>query len=419
MLRKSLTTLALAGIFFMPPTVALTAEEDEQELPALSFGAFGTVGIVHSSEDQADFVHSATIPRGAGASDAWAADVDTLLGAQVTAVVTSRISAVVQVVAEHNYDNSYEPHVEWANLQYEVAPGFSVRVGRIALPIFMHTASRKVGFALPWVRTPAEVYELVPVTSNDGVDVTWDVPVGPGVNTFQFAVGRSSAKYSGRTGITYTADTRDQFTAANSYEFGAVLLRANYGQAHLTLDALQTVFDGLRQFGPAGAALADRYEVKGRLARFMGLSASYDPGRWFAAAEWGRLNTYAATGNREGWYLSGGRRIGALTPYVTFSSLALRSESSDPGLDLARLPGPAAPAAAQLNAALNTVLNGPRQENVAAGLRWDLLRNVSFKVQYDHLDLGRDSKGTLSNLQPGFKPGGTVHLLSATVDFVL
>ena len=52
------------------------------------------------------------------------------------------------------------------------------------------------------------------------------------------------------------------------------------------------------------------------------------------------------------------------------------------------------------------------------GLRWDFLRNLDLKVQADHTRLGADSFGTLINVQPGLRPGGTVNLFSAVVDFV-
>jgi hypothetical protein len=51
-----------------------------------SFCGFGTLGVVHSSERDADFVAEATShPSGAGFSRSWSADVDSRLGAQVTA----------------------------------------------------------------------------------------------------------------------------------------------------------------------------------------------------------------------------------------------------------------------------------------------------------------------------------------------
>ena len=72
-----------------------------------------------------------------------------------------------------------------------------------------------------------------------------------------------------------------------------------------------------------------------------------------------------------------------------------------------------------LNAALNAILGSiPAQNTTSAGLRWDFMRNVDLKLQYDRTRLGEGSPGVLINLQRGFQPGGTVNLVSIAVDFV-
>jgi hypothetical protein len=55
---------------------------------------------------------------------------------------------------------------------------------------------------------------------------------------------------------------------------------------------------------------------------------------------------------------------------------------------------------------------------LSIGARWDVLRNAALKLQYDHTRIGAGSSGVLANLQPGFQPGGTVNVISVSVDFV-
>ena len=169
---------------------AAGARADDPGTPMFSFSGFGTLGVVHSSEDNADFTSSVFKPNGAGYSHTWSADVDSLIGAQVTANLTPQLSAVLQVISEQNYDNTYRPHVEWANIKYQFTPDFSVRVGRIVLPGFLVSDYRKVGYANPWVRPPLEVYSLVPITNNDGVDASYRLHFGEFTNTVQGAYGR-------------------------------------------------------------------------------------------------------------------------------------------------------------------------------------------------------------------------------------
>ena len=52
--------------------------------PTYSFNGFGTLGAVHSDEDQADFVSSWLLqPNGAGHTSEWHAGVDTKIGGQL------------------------------------------------------------------------------------------------------------------------------------------------------------------------------------------------------------------------------------------------------------------------------------------------------------------------------------------------
>jgi hypothetical protein len=101
-----------------------------------------------------------------------------VLGAQVTARLTERWSAVLQVVSEQDPGHTYRPEVEWANVKYQATPDLSVRIGRTVLPVLMLADIRRVGYANPWVRPPVEVYSLVPVTSNDGVDASYRTNAG-------------------------------------------------------------------------------------------------------------------------------------------------------------------------------------------------------------------------------------------------
>jgi hypothetical protein len=95
------------------------------------------------------------------------------------------------------------------------------------------------------------------------------------------------------------------------------------------------------------------------------------------------------------------------------------ASSSATGLNVSALPPNLAGTAAALNAGLNQILVArPVQRTLAAGVRWDFAKNFDLKLQYDHTRLGPGSPGTLINLQPGFRPGGTVNLFSAVVDFV-
>jgi opacity protein-like surface antigen len=407
-----LNTLVLA----MMAVYAATVSADDSDASIFSLSSFGTVGIVHSNEKKADYTSSVFKPNGAGHSRNWSADVDSLIGAQLTATFTPRLSAVVQVISEQRYDNSYTPYVEWANIKYQFTPDFSLRIGRTVLPTFLLSDTRKVGYTTPWVRPPMEVYSLVPITSGDGMDLSYRAHFGELTNTLQGNYGQKDSRLTGSSG---KAKAREAWGISDTIEYGALTTRISYQQAYLTVESLNPLFDDFRHFGAEGNAIADRYDSKGAPMDFFGIGAVYDPGKWFIMSEWGRFDSHSVLGKRSAWYVSGGYRIDAFTPFITFARATTDSETSSSGLTASTLPPAQAGVAAALNGALNSVLESTAgQRTVSVGVRWDFIKNMDIKLQYDHSRLGSNATSPLINVQPGFKPGGSFNIFSLATDFV-
>lgn len=392
------------------------ASADTADTSMFSLSSFGTVGIVHSSEKKADFTSSIFKPNGAGHSRNWSADVDSLIGAQLTATFTPQLSAVVQVISEQRYDNSYRPFVEWANIKYAFTPDFNMRVGRTVQPAFLFSDSRKVGYTLPWVRPPGEVYSLIPVTSADGVDLSYRLHFGDLINTVQGNYGQSSPR---RPDDMDKVLARESSGISNLTEYGALTTRITYQRTHLTLEALDPLLEGFRGFGEEGNAIADRYNSEDELVEFLGVGAIYDPGSWFVMGEWGRFRSDTVVGTLSAWYLSGGYRIDAFTPYVTYARSRTESETSTAGLTVSTLPPASAGAAGELNGALNAILGANEgQQTLSLGVRWDFTKNMDAKLQYDHTRFKGNSVGPLINPQSDFEPGDSFNVISLAVDFV-
>jgi hypothetical protein len=334
--------------------------------------------------------------------------------------VGQRLTAVLQIVSQEGYDDTYRPRVEWANVNYKFTPDFSVRIGRTASATFLVSDSRLVGYANPWVRPPVELYAQNSVTANDGIDLSYRLPVGPATNTFQASAGRANYQFPILGGAaTEDVRARQQLGMYDTLEWGFTTVHASFGTAHISIPLFTPLFDGFRQFGPQGEGIADRYDVYDRIIGYVGFGAQYDPGRWFVMSEWGRVNAHSVLGEKTSWYLSAGYRIAKLTPYATYADLRANSNTSDPGLSLAGLAPALAAAAAGLNANLNAVLGQISiQRTLSTGVRWDLLSHADLKVQYDHTWIGAGSGGTLIDVQPGFRTGGSLDLISVTLDFV-
>jgi hypothetical protein len=296
-----------------------------------------------------------------------------------------------------------------------VTPDLSVRAGRTVLSSFLFSDSLKVGYAIPWVRPPIDLYSLVPIASSDGVDGTYRFHVADATNTTVATYGKTHSEMPDGG----HAEARRQWAITDTLEFGPATLYVTYHEAHLTITSLNAFIDVFRNFGSQGIALAEKYGTNDKPLTFFGLGGNYDPGKWFVMGEWGTTNLNSVLGESTAWYVSGGYRLAKFTPFLTYGLVKADSNTSDPGLNVSALPPYLAGPAIGLNAGLNAILGSiPVQKTISVGTRWDLVKNVDLKLQYDHTDLGAGSTGTLVNVQPGFLPGGTVNLASIAVDFL-
>jgi hypothetical protein len=389
--------------------------DDSDTGPSWTFGGFGTVGFAHSSEKRADYTSNVLKASGAGYTRSWSPHLDTGLGAQLSVTASKQWSGVVQLTSEQNLAGNYKPIVEWANIKYQATPDLSLRFGRIALPIFLAADYRKVGYAYPWVRTPVDFYGAIPITNSDGIDASYRWNAYGIKHTDQVFYGRHNMKLYETSNL----EVRGIAGLSHSMESGALSARLSYLSANLTVDLARPLFDGFRQFGPQGVAIAERFDVDHKRVSALSLGANYDPGNWFLMAEISRMNSRSYLGQPRSWYASTGYRFDNFTTYATYARTRSATPNTAPGLDLTGLPPPYAAAAAQLNGELAWLLTTIAvQDTLSAGVRWDLMPSVALKAQVDRVRPHAPSQGTLQNTQPGFVPGRAVHVVSFTLDFV-
>jgi hypothetical protein len=412
--RLAPSTLLVVALLASVVSGAARAE-DEAGKPAWSFGGFGSIGAVHSNERQADFVPDTAKKNGVGYSHRWSADVDSRLGAQLDLSLNPQWSGALQVISEQGVDNSYAPIIQWANIKYQATPDLSVRVGRIALPLLMASDNQRVAFSIPWIRPPVEVYGVFLFSNSDGVDISYRWHHDNIKNITQAFYGRTDFKIDDGGVV----KARKMAGLSNSTTYGAGSVHASILIGNVVIDATRPLFDGFRQFGAQGIALASKYDTAGKRGGTVSIGASFDPGQWFVMSELARVISKSSIGDKTSLYASAGVRFGNVTPYLTYSQIKSNSNISDAGLSLTGLPPRAAGAAAALNAGLNRLLGSMSPERTfTAGVRWDVLPNRALKLQYDRVLPQDGSAGMLINVQPGFKPGGAVNVVSVVLDFL-
>lgn len=433
-MSDKLTTIAAAVAMTLGGAAASAADLND----TFNIRSYGTLGVVHSDEDQADFVASGgTQPEGAGYTDEWSAAVDSKFALQVDAQFSERLSGVVQLVSEGAFNNSWDgdankrffPSLEWANLSYKVTDELTVRGGRIVLPFLMTSEYKKVGYANHWMRAPVEVYSI-PFSSSDGLDVSYRSSIGSATNTARIYAGTQSIR-------TDTFKSQVELWGFNeTFERNSLTLRAAYLHVHMEtpgagfgplLDAIATAADALGAAGANAAREARRTKAlydtsEQQTIELYDVGVMYDPGSWFVMAEAVHLESAGLVPGSTNGFISSGMRIQGFTPYVTFAR-SKTDQKDEQGIPLTGLPFPAglgvSVPGAMANAIILPIVNSNlSQKSFSAGLRWDAAKNVALKFQYDLVDLDNGSNGLLGNVQPGFESGSSLNVFSLAVDYV-
>jgi len=354
------------------------------------------------------------------------------VGLQVGAQFTDKLSAIVQIVSQHIYDNTWRPQLEWANLNYQLTPDLSIRAGRSVAAPFMLSDTHLVGYTYPWIRPPLELYGELPVSNQDGINVNYHLRNGVVEQSLNISYGQT--KLSVLDGGDVSA--RKFLQASDAIEVGSITLRLGYTSLRATSDipTLDPLFAGFAQFGAEASSVG--FATIGAQASGLGaayslresspysfsmatLGVSYDPGDWLLMSEWAKTASDGLLERSTAWYLMGGHRFGKFTPYVTFGQVESGS-NVNPGIGTAGLPPPLAAAAVALNGGLSAALGefAPSQSSATVGVRWDAVKDIDVKLQYDRVRLDANSIGRLGNEQPGFRAGPDVNAVSVAIDFV-
>lgn len=346
--------------------------------PMFKFGGFGSLGVSHSSLDLADYAVDSAMPKGAGHSSDWAPGNNTRFTAQVAADFTPKISAILQIDSEYHADGTYRPDVEWLSVKYSFTPNLYISIGRVALPTFLDSENRDIGYSYTWVNPPVDFYRQLSLPSSDGVEIKYRSEIGQAGNTVKVISGQNTEVRP--NAIT---NSRDMLGIFDTLEYGQTTFHFSYQQRQAATENTLT--------GVTGTWIRNSDISAG---------ASYDPGNWFLTSEvMQRRSTYKSNA----MYVSAGYRINNFTPYLTHSQ-------NSSGSFIQASP---APTASDLQLANRS------QSTDSLGIRWDFMRNFDFKVQYDRVTLSDNSNGYLVNLPTNVTLYGTTfHVISAVVDFV-
>lgn len=405
-----LRTLCLALPLALAAALASTAASAQE----LSWSAYGTLGYAQSDRR---FTYQRHITDEGGFAR------DTRLGLQADLRLNPQWWATAQVKLEPSSrkDNGWEARAAWAFVGWRPDDDWLLRLGRLRLPMYLHSESLDVGQTHDMVRLPGEMYSIVPTPDFDGAYVSrsWALG-GRGERELTADLYGGSASTVARfwrrdgmppllpAGASFEPVSLDVHGLALTLRQPGTLVRSSLSQARTGRIGGQVAVrypyvplgPGLGYYqvdeslpGPGIPRVAQVRNTIFSLGAEVGLG-----GGWRISGEFVRnLQHDTAFGaDTSAAYLALFRQIGAFTPYVSLADQRARQGSFDWYDRLTTHPLPAqVPGAAQINAAQRIAAESywvTAQHSLALGGSHALSPQVKLKAEWLHSRIGRVSR---------------------------
>lgn len=405
-LSPALRALCLALPLALAGRAALAQE--------LSWSAYGTLGYAQSDRH---FTYQRFI------TDTGGFKRDTRLGLQADLRLNPQWWATAQAKLEpsRTSDSAWELTTAWAFIGWRPADEWLLRLGRLRLPMYLHSESMDVGATHDMVRLPGEMYSIVPAPDFDGAYVSRSWALGEqkeGELTADLYGGsaRSVARFWRRDGLPPLLPAGASFEPVTLRVQGLaltlrqpdLLVRSSLNRAVIqSINSQVAVRYPYVALGPGlgyyqvdeslpGPGIPRVGQVRNTIFS-LGAEASLGQG-WRITGEFVRnLQHDTAFGaDTSAAYLALFRQIGAFTPYVSLAGQRARQGSFDWYERLTANPLPAVvPGAAQINAAQRVAAESywvTSQHSLALGSSYALSPQLKLKAEWLHSRIGRVSR---------------------------
>lgn len=340
---------------------------------------FGTLALVHGGDDELGFRKSLA---NEGAFGEWQLESDTVLGLQLDTNYTDRLSSTLQLVAKSRLSDRLSDNLEWGFIRYDKEYGGTVRVGRVALDLFMMSEYKDVGLAYNWVRPPVEMYGLLPLFNIDGIDYSYPFTFNNNRLELKVGLGRSKILVD-LQGVESDAEMDSVAISSLSYFVGDAKFKLTAASASLKAiesDTLDKFVESLSLF--AGyEPLINTFQVDGERINYFSLGYQQRWQGWSLISEITYLDskTPVFLSSRSA-YIHIGKRIADATFYSTVSTV----RGTDKPYDLTIPVGTVEPLLSLLQGAKSLLDMGAiGQDTIAVGARWDIYPTVALKAQWD------------------------------------
>lgn len=265
-------------------------------------------------------------------NDKWQFDKESLIGIQFNAPLTNKLSGVLQVVSRGS--NDWDIETKWAYLKYDASQNYTIKLGRMAIPLFHHSQTEYIGYLHDFARLPKAVYIGHEFNTIDGLGIDAKYWMNSEIMLkAQFHTGKWKGQF-------FQSVTNEFFEASadnvHSLVLGLEASDADIFAGKLLVDINSSALDeGIDQLGlmflnqffqgqslpPLSVfdPLFERMYTNGKKTDYNFAGFSYRTGPWTFAGE---ISYYGIRDSidsfNRGWYLSATRCLGrnAITVHV-------------------------------------------------------------------------------------------------------
>jgi hypothetical protein len=350
----------------------------------ISIRGFASAGFV-TGDTQFDFISASD---SIGESSTFGADNS--IGLQVNAQINDKTEFTSQLLAKGTED-AYNLSAHWGYLAYSASPSVTLRAGRLVLPIAALSEYVDVGYAIPWIRPPAEVYSASMVNNYSGFDLLYTLSFEGMQLTLQPFIG--SLPKTSLSGVDASAKQGAGLNTVLHFDQG------NLSASRIDVSGLEIAY------------LGEDLSVD---LTFTSLGTRLELGSVLFMAEYAERRSSRGNGSPEiklkAWYATLGYHIGKFSPHLTYARGKTNSQQTvlPAGTPVATpygtIPLP------------ETMIIDPApfsyaQESTTLGVRYDVFNKVAFKLEAQEIKPIGNSWGLFDK-----DPGDKANLVSFAVD---
>jgi len=400
------------------------------EVDMFQLKGFGTVAATRT-DSASNGYKALPQPTSLARGDAWSLQNDSLLGVQLDIAPKNNLSGTVQVIARNRAKGDLEADVEWAFVKYQIDNNWRVRLGRVLTPVFMDSDYRYVGYASIYARPDPNIYAVYPLSTHDGLDVTYSHDLAGGIVTANLYGG--SARLEGPSDLVFDATRLTGLSL--TYEKNNLTVRVSNTQTNMRMtgafssmftsfltSAQTAVAQGCTSCINAVTSIGNGLEDIGYSVSNIGFRYNFDD--YTAWGEYVKVNQNVVLNPSEEAYVLGvSKNIAKWTPYLTYSDNKTTTTASkiDP-IDIAKIKTPPIMGAMFAYNSPGIFSNDNGRHTLAVGTRYDIAKNMAVFFETAEVSFNDNINSSSLPFPPLIPRGqprdGTFHLYTLSLSFV-